>query len=254
MNNIQLAEIALMAGEILLTSGAEIYRVEETIDKICACYQAKSESFVLPTGMFISIKRPDYEPVTSFKRIKLRSFKLDYIDAINSFSRSLEREPLSYEQAIEKLNTIKNRKSYGMPLRVLIAGVFAFVFALLFEGSLADGSAAFFIGMIIYIVNQILIKKGFFQFFDLFVAGLAAGALAVFSTLLFPQLNVYKIILGAIMLFLPGVAITNSIRDILYGDIIASISKLAEALFSVTALGVGVGIVLTMAIYWGLTL
>jgi uncharacterized membrane protein YjjP (DUF1212 family) len=54
MNVREVTDIAVKAGEILLTSGAEIYRVEDTINRICEAYNIKCESFVLPTGIFVS--------------------------------------------------------------------------------------------------------------------------------------------------------------------------------------------------------
>jgi uncharacterized membrane protein YjjP (DUF1212 family) len=179
---------------------------------------------------------------------------LDRIDAVNTFSRKLKDVKLPYADAIEELERIAGRKVYGFPLRIGVAGLAAFIFALLFEGSIGDGIAAFFIGAAIYVVKEVLARKDLFYFFELFVAGLAAGAASSFAVWLFPQLNIYKIIIGAIMMFLPGVAITNSIKDILYGDIVASITRMGEAAYSVAAVGTGVGIAISVFLSWGIAL
>ena len=84
------------------------------------------------------------------------------------------------------------------------------------------------------------------------MSGLIAGALAAFSVFLFPEFHLFKIIIGSIMIFLPGVAITNGIKDALYGDLVASISRLGEALFTAAAVGAGVGIAVSLALSWGL--
>ena len=90
MQTAELMEIVLKAGEIMLTSGAEIYRVEETIIRICDSYHVPCESFVLPTGIFISIREKTGNMNTSFRRIRQRTVDLNRIDRVNTFSRDLK--------------------------------------------------------------------------------------------------------------------------------------------------------------------
>ncbi len=248
----ELMEIALKAGEILLRSGAEIYRVEDTVRWICKSFDSACESFVLPTGIFVSLKdNTGLVPVTSVKRISQRTVDLHRIDRVNRFSRKLHQKPLSYREAMEELKDIEEEKPHSFPARWMIAGIASFVFTMLFQGSFYEGLASFFIGLVIFYARELLSRTGLFQFFELFVSGLLAGTLAVLSVLLFPEFHLFRIIIGSIMIFLPGVAITNSIRDALYGDIVASISRLGEALFTAAALGAGVGIAVSLGLQWG---
>ena len=249
----EVMEIALRAGEILLKSGAEIYRVEDTIKWICNSYNVKCESFVLPTGIFISAKNSgDSAPYTSVKRIKQRTVDLHRINLINRFSRQLNARTLSYEEALKELERIEAVKPYSFIARLAAAGAASFVFTLLFRGSVYEGLVSIFIGLLIFSLKELLSKTGFFQFFELFVSGLAAGAAGIFAVWLFPEFHLFKIIIGSIMIFLPGVAITNGIKDALYGDIVASISRLGEAAFVAAAVGAGVGIALSVGLNWGL--
>ena len=253
MKTRELMDVALKAGEILLRSGAEIYRVEDTIRWICSGYNTECESFVLPTGIFISIKdNTGSEPLTSVKRISQRTVDLDRIDMVNSFSRQLHLKLFTYNEAIDELARIEKRRQYSFFMRLIMACVASFIFTVLFKGSIYEGLASFLIGLIIFSARELLSKTGLFQFFELLVSGLLAGALAVLSVLLFPEFRLFKIIIGSIMIFLPGVAITNSIKDALYGDIVASISRLGEALFTAAALGAGVGIAVSLGLSWGL--
>jgi uncharacterized membrane protein YjjP (DUF1212 family) len=248
----ELMDVALKAGEILLTSGAEIYRVEDTVKRICRSYGAECESFVLPTGIFISVRsESDSDSLTAFKRIRQRSVDLYRVDSINSFSRNLGSSLPGYREAMDILEGIKNHRKYGYPVRLITAGIASFVFTVLFRGSLGEGLAAVIIGMLIYTVREGLARTGFFQFFELFVAGAAAGAAALLAVRLFPGFNEYKIIIGSIMIFLPGVAITNSIKDALFDDLVASLARMGEAVFTAVALGAGVGISLTLGLNWG---
>jgi uncharacterized membrane protein YjjP (DUF1212 family) len=251
MQTAEMMEIALKAGEIILTSGAEIYRVEETIIRICSSYGTKCESFVLPTGIFITIRDEDGSMQTAFKRIRQRTVDLNRIDRINTFSRGLKESRLSYAEAAEQLLTIEAGRQHNLPVRLAAAVVASFVFTMLFQGSMFDSMAAAVVGSLVYMLKEFLGKKGFFQFFELFSAGLVAGFLSIAAVRLFPGLNEYKIIIGSMMLYLPGMAMTNSIKDAFYGDLVASFTRMGEAFLVAAAVAAGVAISLSISLNWG---
>jgi uncharacterized membrane protein YjjP (DUF1212 family) len=87
---------------------------------------------------------------------------------------------------------------------------------------------------------------GFFQFLEYFISGLLVGGMSLIFIRLFPALDIYNIIIGAIMILVPGVAVTNGIKDALYGDTVSSLYRMAETVFISVAVGSGVGIVLTL--------
>jgi uncharacterized membrane protein YjjP (DUF1212 family) len=237
--------IALKAGEIMLTSGAEIYRVEETIVRICNSYHLRCESFVLPTGIFISIENEDGSMNTAFKRIRNRRVDLNRIDNVNSLSRDLQTFQPALKTVLDKLTEINEVGQHSLPARIAATALGSFSFTLIFVGSLYDGIAALIIATVSYLLKEILTRKGFFQFLENFLAGILAGSLSIAAFGIFPILNEYKIIIGSIMLYLPGVSITNGIKDALYGDLVASLTRLGEAILLVAVLAAGVGIALS---------
>ncbi len=242
----ELMNIALKAGEIMLSSGAEIYRVEETIVRISSCFHVPCESFVLPTGIFISIQNEDGNSHTAFKRIRDRKVDLNKIERVNNLSRSLQEHKLSYNEIVAELKEIESERQYIFPLRLASAAVSSFVFTVLFHGSWYEGLAALAIGAITYLLREILVRKGLFQFMEVFLAGLVAGFLSTAAALYFPFLNEYKIIIGSVILYLPGISITNGIKDALYGDLVASLTRLGEALLLVAVLVAGVSIAIAL--------
>lgn len=250
MQSDKLMNIALKAGEIMLTSGAEIYRVEETIVRICKSYDTYCESFVLPTGIFISVRDSEGSMHTAFKRINNRNVDLHRIDRVNSLSRSLQANRPEYESVLKSLEDIESVRQHPFPARLLAASASSFGFTILFQGTWLDGAAAAIIGAVAYMVNELMARKNLYLFLELFVAGILAGFMSIVAVRLFSGLNEYKIIIGSIMLYLPGVSITNGIKDALYGDLVASLTRLGEALLHVTVLAVGVGIALSAGIGW----
>jgi uncharacterized membrane protein YjjP (DUF1212 family) len=244
MKTKELMKIALQAGETLLVSGAEIYRVEETILRIFRFYNKECECFVLLTGIFISVEDEDSNTISFIKRIKGNSFDLHRIELVNSFSRNLQKNHLTYSEAKEILDSIAKTPRFKFVTRLISAGMTSFVYALLFRGSFADSIAAFLISIFIYSAKEKISEIGFFLFFEYFVSGLLVGFLSLVSVKIYHDLNIYKVIIGSVMILVPGVAITNGLKDALYGDTVSSLYRIAEAVFIATAVSAGVGIVL----------
>jgi len=236
--------IAMKAGEIMLRSGAEIYRVEETIVRICESYGLRCESFVLPTGIFISMVDDKGGTNTAFMRIRDRKVDLTSIDRVNSLSRRIQKLRPDFDIVLRELEEIDSAEKHSFPVRLAATGIGSLAFTLLFQGSLYDSITALAIGCISYLSKEILTRKGLFLFLENLLAGLVTGFLSTAAVNLFPVLDGYKIIIGSILMYLPGVLITNSIKDALYGDLVASMTRLGEAILTVTVLVAGVAIAL----------
>ena len=244
MNVREVTDIAVKAGEMLLTSGAEIYRVEDTISRICKAYNIKCESFVLPAGIFISAYNNQGDIVSLVKRIRERTINLEKIELVNSFSRSLSSMNLDYEGAMKKLNEIEKVRGFSFIVKIMAASFTAFIFVLLFHGSINEGIAAAFISAVIYMLKEKVLLVGIFPFLGYFISGIVAGGMSLLFASFFPNLNIYKIIIGSIIILLPGMAMTNGIKDAMYGDITSSLNRLSEGVFTVTATGAGVALAL----------
>ena len=248
----EVLNIALLSGEILLTSGSEIYRVEDTIDRICGAYGIECEAFVTPTGIIISgwpVNEPG-ESKSLVKRIRNRTINLHNIEIINTFSRDLQKSTVPYDQALSILNDIKKAPYFSFTKRLAAAGFTSFAYAVLFKGTYLDGIFAAAISLLIYSILEKMKKVDFSQYFGTFFCSLTAGLISVSAGLLINTLNVDSIIIGSIMTLVPGLAITNGIRDALHGDILSSQARVVEALIIVASIGVGVGISLSLMKVW----
>lgn len=239
-------EIALEAGEMLLTNGGEAYRVEETIDKICSSYGLKCECMTISTGILVSIVDGEEEKVTSLKRIRQRGIDLHKIELINSFSRELQENPLEYNEAKERLKKIKNHPVFSYKVRLFSASITSFVYTLFFNGTIYDAVVSSFIGLLIYFLQEKISKIGFFEFFQFFFSGFIVGGISIIIGICLPFVVKNNVIAGSIMILTPGVAITNGIKDTLYGDFISGIAKLGEAILIITAIGAGIGTALAL--------
>jgi uncharacterized membrane protein YjjP (DUF1212 family) len=239
VNNV--IDIALTAGEILLSNGAENYRIEETVSKICNAYNYNGECIAMSNGILLLIEDSCGGKITSMKKIKNKHVDLYRIELINSFSRNIEKNILPYAEAKQNLNQIDKAPNFTLRVRTMAACMTGFIYTLFFNGTLVDGLVSFLICFITYILFEQVSRLGFFQFLEFFLAGLLIGGLSIFSHFLFPVINYHNVITGAIMILLPGVVLTNGIKDILYGDFSAGIAKFSEAMIAIIAVGVGIG-------------
>lgn len=241
-------EIAISAGEILLSNGAESYRIEETIEKICRAYNLECECMSTAKGVFVSIIDGEDEKVTALKKIRTRRVDLYRIELINSFSRSLQNNPVSYKEAKQILKDIDGAPYFTFPVRLFAASMTSFIYALFFNGTFYDAVVSAIISIGIYIMLEKVSSIGFFPFFQVFFSGFIIGVASLAAEKLLPFLNMDNIITGTIMILIPGVALTNGIKDIIFGDFQSGMVKFGESMLIIIAIGAGIGTALSLGI------
>ena len=232
-----------------MKSGAEISRVEETIFRICkACHIDNVEVFAMPTGIFVTLDNDTMsEGVSTYiRRIRSSETDLNKISRVNQFSREFTTTSMTIEEGMDRLEEISRSKRYHFSVRLIAASVCAACFAVIFGGNGIDFCSAFITGAVCYTFARFLDKYDI----NFFIQGLCSCALATFIALVVsasvPAANYGAIIGGTIMLFVPGVAITNSIRDFLTGDMLAGLTRMVEAFLIAVSLAAGTGIILKL--------
>lgn len=253
MNNIEsqdenvrrLLIMAILAGRVMLKNGAETYRVEDTIIRLCKSrYNIKYvESFVTPTGIFVSIEYDD-EVISYLKRIKRRTIDLNKIDMVNDFSRNFVTSNMSIEKGIEELKKINKAENYNYWLKITSGSIAAAFFSLLFGGTFFDFISSFLVSIVVVLTVNKLGELDTTFFINNIIGASIASILALISVGLGIGHNPDKIIIGSIMTLVPGVAITNAIRDTISGDFVSGMSRGMEAIITALSIALGVGVVL----------
>ena len=137
-------EIALEAGHILLENGAEIFRVEETMDRICRHYGLESGSaFVLSNGIFLTAGSERENFFAKVQHIPVSGTHLDKVAAVNQLSREIEQGRYTLDQVKEKLNQIRYMPGKRKWVQVIASGIGSGAFCMLFGGNLMDSLVAF---------------------------------------------------------------------------------------------------------------
>ena len=241
----KLLVLSTLAGRIMLKSGAETYRVEDTVVRICRSRKGivHADSFIVPTGIFISVEYEE-ELVTYIKRIKSSHINLNRIDMVNEFSRTFVNSDMSIDEGLERLKKINKTIIYNSIFKSFSGSIAAGSFSLLFGGSLLDFLGSCVVSFIVLRVLDRLNKAKLTFFIDNFVGAMLVSALSYVVLKIGLGNNLDKVIIGSIMPLVPGVAITASIRDTMSGDYISGLSRGMESVFSALAIALGVGIIL----------
>ena len=246
MTTTELITVAMDIGDLLLENGAETYRVEESMFRICQAYGvANAEIFAVPTTIIITVYREGEAPITLTKRIYTRGTDLNKVDLLNSLCRDMCRDTPPHDEVRARIQAIHDTPPYTLGVQILGFAFIAFFFTLLFKGNLRDACVALITGGLLKVVFNQLDRIKTNPFFEMVVLGGITAFFAQISVYLGLADNMDKIIIGTIMSLVPGIAITNSMRDIIAGDLLAGITKAVEALLIGTGIAVGAAIILT---------
>ena len=242
--------LAVKAGEMLMKHGAETYRVEDTIERICkACNIPYVEVFATQTGIFVTIDQgtDESDVFTYVKRISGgSSTDLKKISEINKFSREFTSTNMTPDEGSERLRQIRQIKPLPITVQLLGAALISAFFCLLFEGGIMDSVWAAGIGIASYALSLVLAKFSLNYFMKGFCCSALACMLSLLICLPFPGLDYISMLIGVQMIFVPGGAITLCCRDFLAGHMVSGLAKMAEVFIIAISLATGAGIVLAL--------
>ena len=235
----RLLHLMLEMGEKLLESGAEIKRVEDTLERIGFAYgAARMNVFVITSSIIITMETTDGRLLTHTRRINFaNSTDFTALEQLNELSRQCCKNSMPLDELKRRMNGLKdpNRRRNLYLGSILAAGSFA----VFFGGTWADALVSAVVGVLICFLQEKI--TGLFAnniMFDLACAFLT-GVVICITVRIVPCLNLDKIMIGDIMLLIPGIAMTNAIRDMLMGDTISGLMRLIESILWAGSLAVG---------------
>lgn len=235
-----LLDCMLEMGDLLLDAGAEISRVEDTLSRMGRAYGAlRTDVFVIPSLISISMEFVEGEATTQTRRIHSNGLTDFYrLEKLNALSRSCCAEPLPTPELRAQLDHVAAGRK---PFAVILGGsvLAAFSFAIFFGGSIWDGLASAVFAVAVVLLQERLGRTELNTVaFNLLVSLLIGLGVGVFAAIL-PVLHMDKILIGDIMLLIPGLAMTNAVRNMLVGNTISGAVRLAESLIWAGALAGG---------------
>ena len=237
-----LLETATNIGYRLAMSGAETFRVEESINRIMAAYSISSEVFAIPNYLMVSIETPEGKPMTRMRRIGYHGNDLDSVEKYSNLSRRICTEkPEPQEAARWMYETDDSKISYKLFGKLLGHFLGAAGFAVFFGGNLTDALCAGICGILVGLVNRFTDKLKVNPFFSTiaasFLMSIAAYALGAVNI----AANTDCVVIGTLMILVPGLLFTNAMRDIIFGDTNSGVNRIVQVLLIAAAIALGTG-------------
>lgn len=238
--------IALDVGAELLRVGGEVHRVEDTVTRICLAYGAEAaEVFAITSLITAEVRMPDGSYATRNRRVETTYNHLARLEALNALSRTICKAPISASEVEARLENIRLYRPVPEWLCYLGGMIATGGFAVFFGGSIWDGLAAAVIGLVLTLIARLrplrinsMVKS--------LISSFTAGALSVLFVRIGFGEQMDKIIVGTIMLEIPGVSFGNALRDLLCGDTLAGTLRFIQAILQTLMIALGYMAALTV--------
>ncbi len=240
-----LLRLGLTAGELMLRGGAEVCRVEDTVRRIlCAVGADEADVIATPTGLYLTLS-VDGQLASAVRRVTNTAYDLNLVCAINEFSRSINSTTSPQAALTTVLSLARQQEVYSPRLAAVAALLAGGSFTVLFGGTPVDSAVGGVGGLMVFWGIGKLGRLGVNRLVIDYCGG-ALGALnAVLMSLVFPT-GLQPTVIGAILILVPGVLLTNAVRDSISGDLLSGAARMVEALLVAIAVAAGVGTVLSV--------
>ena len=243
-----LLDMAVELGYRLTMSGAETFRVEESISRVLESYGIQAEVFAIPNCLHVSIETAEGKAMTRMRRIGHHGSNLDAVEKYNSVSRRICSEHPAPEAAAQWVKDAEKAcRQYSFLIHLAGCFLIAIGFAILFGGSIRDSVCAGVCGIAVGIVNFFMNKWKVNPFFQIIIASFVMAFIAYGAGMLRVVDSADITIIGTLMILVPGLLFTNALRDIIYGDTNSGTNRIVQVFLIAAALALGTGAALKLS-------
>lgn len=222
--------LALDIGEGMLKNGAEVSRVEDTIERICHAYGAVHvEVFSIISVITASVRLSDGTASSQMRRVRQSGIDLTVLEKLNSLSREVCTNKPPLDELDERIHEIKSSVSYRWWVTLLSMLSICCGFTFFFGGTVKDGIVAAVIGAVISLFD-IFPSKYINSLVKTLLSSLVITIMAGISIFLGIGDNSSVIIMGSIMPLVPGIAFGTAMRDLLLGDLASGSLKALQSI------------------------
>ena len=244
MQNIDELETVLYAGNLLLSSGAEIYRAEETMHRIADAMHIKDmDAYVTNRGIFASGNVPGKGIESRIMSVPDKELNIDKIEAVNELSREVCSNRMDLLYLKTSLQNIANMGEQNVAEKILSyflgAGCFSYAIGTSFRDSLCAAIIGSLVGFYM-ICSKYRIKS---RVLITIIASVLTAVLSHFCVAIGLGSKLSFIIIGAMMDLVPGVAFVNSVREFSQNNFATGQTLLTSALLTCVSMASGVALV-----------
>ena len=240
MNN-RLLSCIMRIGRLMVESGAEIYRVEESLERVLRAYGAKEVNvFAITSNIMVSVECDDYVIKNYSCRIRNVGTHVERVDRLNDLVRRLAAEAPEVEVVEAEVEKILAMKEYSNNEIAFANGLIACSFSVFFGArNVEEIVMALMLGMSVGVCSSQLEGLKANRLLNRF----SCSFLVTFLTFLLAKMglimSVDEVIIGILMTLVPGCGFTNALRDLFTGDSISGALRLIEAILVAFAIAGG---------------
>lgn len=236
----QILALILDVGEMMLTSGAEVNRVEDTIQRMATAYGcSRVDVLTITSSIIVTVQRGQEEIITQTRRILSYLTDMQRIEECNALSRQVCREPLPIAELSAGVEHIRSHKRYPEWVQFLGYLLGSSTFAVFFGGDFLDAIAAALCSIVLFFLGRVFRRLRIQRIVISLLSAAAAGFSAAVLNRLGLARNMDAVCIGNIMLLISGMAFTTSLRDMISGDTISGLLGLCEAVLQALAIAAG---------------
>ncbi len=229
----------------MVENGSEISRVDDTMMRIATnAGVPDANTYVTITGVMMSIQGRN---ATQIAAINKRTIDLEKVSQVNALSRQFAARQIDLPTLYRRLNLIDQAAhSFPLWLQLVGAALVSGPLMIMFRDETVNTWPTVVIGTLGYLVFYLLNRYLKIKFLSELVAALLIGLAAEWAYQVGWGTNINDIIIGGLMPLVPGVPLTNAVRDTLAGNFISGPARGVEAMLSAAALGFGIAVVITL--------
>lgn len=232
-------------------AGAEIYRIEESAVRMLEAYGVQNaDVYATTSNIILSVETDDGLIKTHSRRIKAITTNIERVHQLNDLVRRITAEKPDADFIRQEVERIKGLPAYPVWVNIVFYGVIAGAFYLFFGGrSVAELFYSMGVGLVTGVISTLTDKAGTNKFMIKFLCSLSAS-LIIFTLKATGLANdIDSMIIANIMTLIPGIGLTNSLRDLFVGDSVSGILRLIEV--ALLALAIACGYILTTIVFGG---
>ena len=231
-------------GQHMLQCGGEVSRVEDSIRRLCLSFGAeRADVFTITSSIVVTIYAHRFGAVTQTRRITGSAYDLRRLELLNQLSRRICAEHLNLEETEQALGKILATPQRGFGMQVLTYALISSSFSVFLGCLPQDAAASGVIGIVLKCLDGLIRKTEANAFLSSLLCACLGGLLAGLAVRFHLGDNVDMISIGNIMLLIPGIALTNSLRDMFSGNTISGLMRFIEAVLLALTIAFGFALV-----------
>ena len=244
--NINAVELSFLMGEILLENGAEISRIQDTMERVASFYKVeKFDVFVLTNSIMATGSINGNEHSAKLKFARTSALHLGRISEINQLSREICEGKVEVKEAYERALKIKEIPTCSKKMALIAGAISSACYCYVFgRQNILDSIIALFCGIVLQLFIFLADKYNISKFIKNIVGSALMALCAIISYEIGLGINLAAVIIGSIFPLLPGVALTTSIRDFLNSDYLSGTIRFVDATLIGGCIAIGVGVMI----------